>query len=124
MPGSIGQMLGKIMGPLQTAIGLGAAPFTGGMSLPMAMSGLSSMTSPGGLLGASTSPGSLPSIKAPALTSAPVGPPPTPDIPSPAGSGLSLSVPGVGATSGTGAGTSSDISNMIAQANPFAAFGQ
>lgn len=126
----MGSMFRKIMGPLMTAGGVIAAPFTGGATLPIAMSGLTDMMGPGGVLGASTTPGALPSIKAPALSSAPVGPPATPDLPGPAGSGLSLSVPGAGASSGAGAGPTGDITNLIAQAigtggggNPFAAFG-
>lgn len=136
MPSSLGKLFGagsmfnKILGPLMTVGGAVAAPFTGGATLPLAMSGLSSMTAPGGVLGGSATPGAIPSIKAPALSSAPIGPPATPDIPGPAGSGLSLSVPGAGASSGTGAGPNADIANLIAQAmgtggggNPFASFG-
>jgi hypothetical protein len=128
MPGAMSGVLGKIMGPLMMAVGAGAAPFTGGATLPLAMGGLQQTMSPGGLLGTTPASGA-PTIKAPALTSAPVGPPAAPDIPTPAGSGLSLSVPGAQPSGTSGAGTSGDITNLIAQAmgtgggSPFAAFG-
>lgn len=122
-------MFNKILGPLMTVGGAVAAPFTGGATLPLAMQGLSSMTGPGGVLGGSTTP-TIPSIKAPAITSAPMGASSTSDIPTPAGQGLSLSVPGAGASSGTGAGTNTDLASLIAQSigtggggNPFATFG-
>lgn len=132
MPGVMGGALGKSMGPIMTALGTALAFVPGGQAFaaPLAMGGLSQMMGQGGVLGPSAPPAGLPSIKAPALSSAPMGPPATPDIPSPAGSGLSLSVPGAGASSGTGAGTNTDITNLIAQAvgtggggSPFAAFG-
>jgi hypothetical protein len=124
----------KALGPAEAVGGLGATALSGGslapVAMPIAMSGLSSMTGPGGILAPSTPGAAMPSIKAPALSSAPIGPPAMPDIPGPAGSGLSLSVPGAGASPGAGAGPNSDITNLIAQAmgtggggNPFAAFG-
>lgn len=126
MPGVMSGGLGKAMGPLMMAIGLGAAPFTGGMTLPLAMGGLTQSMGPGGVLG--TSPASAPSIKAPALTSAPIGPSAAPDIPTPAGSGLALSTPGAGPGPSTGAGPAGDMSQLVAQSilgggSPFAAFG-
>lgn len=126
MPGGMFQ---KIMGPLMTAGGLIAAPFTGGATLPIALSGLTSTMGPGGVLGQSTGGGALPSIKAPALTSAPIGGG-APDIPTPAGSGLTLSGGGAGPGPGSGAGVQSPevIQQAIANAmggggaDPFAMY--
>lgn len=125
----MGGILNKIMGPLMTAGGLIAAPFTGGSTLGLAMGGLQNMMGPGGLLGQKP-PSATPTVAAPALTQAPMGPPATPEIPGPAGSGLALSVPGAGAQGGTGAGTAGDLANLVAQSittggggSPFAAFG-
>jgi hypothetical protein len=128
MPGSMGGLFHKIMGPLMGAGGLIAAPFTGGATLPVALSGLTDMMSPGGVLGGSTTP-TMPSIKAPALSAAPMGES-TPNIPTPAGAGLTLSGGGAGPGPGAGAGVQSPdvLSQAIASAmggpgaNPFAAF--
>jgi hypothetical protein len=120
MPSSFGQLFGKIMGPLMAVGGAAAAPFTGGATLPIALSGLTQTMGPGGVLGSSATP-TMPSIKAPALTSAPIGST-TPDIPTPAGSGLTLAGGGAGAGPGTGAGVQSP--DVIQQAVANAMGGQ
>ena len=130
MPSVLGSGFTKAMGPLMMAVGLGAAPFTGGATLPLAMSGLTQSMGQGGVLGPSAPSGAaMPSIKAPALTAAPMGG--GPEIPTPAGAGLSLSGGGAGPGAGTGAGVQSPdvINQAIASAmggqgaNPFAAYG-
>jgi hypothetical protein len=110
-------MFQKIMGPLMGVGGLVAAPFTGGATLPIALSGLTQTMGPGGVLGPSGG-AAPPSIKAPALTSAPLGGGAAPDIPTPAGSGLTLSGGGAGAGPGSGAGVQSPevIQQAIANA--------
>ena len=127
MPSVMGSGFTKAMGPLMMAVGLGAAPFTGGATLPLAMGGFQQSIGSGGVLGPSATPGALPSIKAPALSAAPGAPP---ELPTPAGAGLTLSGGGTGPSPGTGAGVQSPdvLSQAIASAmggtgaNPFAAF--
>lgn len=138
MPSALGGIMGAIkplmsmIGPLGTALGIAGAPATGGASLLAALPSVAStgMGLAQNFMGQQQP--TLPSIKAPALTAAPIGPVATPDIPTPAGGGLSLAVPGAGASPSSGAGSAAggDIANLIAQAlgtggggSPFAAFG-
>jgi hypothetical protein len=119
-------MFQKILGPLMTGGGLIAAPFTGGATLPIALSGLTSMTGPGGVLG--SSPSTPPSIKAPALTAAPMAGSDMASIPTPAGQGLSLSGGGAGAGGGAGVQSPDVIQQAVANAmggqsaDPFAMY--
>lgn len=118
----MGSIIQKVMGPLMTAGGLIAAPFTSGATLPMAMGGLSQMTSPGGVLGSSAGTTTPPSIAAqPSTSAAPIiaGT----QLPTSAGSGTATFNP----TAMASAGSPDAMSNMIAQnlfssANPFAAW--
>ena len=124
MPSVLGSGFTKAMGPLMTAGGLIGAPFTGGMTLPLAMGGLQQMVGPGGVMGPSATPPTMPSIAAPAMSAAPMS---SPEMPSPAGAGLTPNVPGPGATAAQGAGTAGNLgmdiaSNLLGPANPFAQY--
>ena len=127
MPSVLGSGFTKAMGPLMTAIGTGLMFVPGGQAFgaPMAMGGLQSMTSQGGVLGPSAP--SAPSLTPPPpqMAAAPSGASPT--LPSTAGSGLSSFVAGAGPSSGAGAGVAGDMgtdiaSNLLSSANPFAQY--
>jgi hypothetical protein len=126
MPSVLGGGFTKAMGPLMTAIGTGLMFVPGGQAFgaPMAMGGLQSMMGQGGVLGPSTP--KMPSLTAPApaMSAAPMS---SPEMPSPAGAGLTPTVPGPGAASSQGAGTAGTLgtdiaSNLLSSQNPFAQY--
>lgn len=123
MPSVLGSGFTKAMGPLMMAIGLGAAPFTGGATLPLAMGGLTQSMGQGGVLGPTTP--TMPSLTPP-HSSAAAAPMVSPSLPTPAGAGLSMTAPGAGTTPSAGAGTgdygNQIASNLLSSANPFAAY--
>lgn len=119
MPSVLGSGFSKIMGPLMTAGGLIAAPFTGGATLPLALSGATSMMGQGGILGPKT-PSAVPPPPAPAITGA--APMTAPESPSTPGAGLSLNTPG-GGSAGAGGDYGQQIaSNLLSSSNPFAQY--
>lgn len=120
----------KALGPAEAAGGLAATALSGGslapVAMPIAMSGLTQMTGPGGVLAPSTP--TAPSIKAPALAAAPMASSDMPSIPTPAGQGLSLSGGGAGTGGGAGVQSPDVIQQAIANAmggqgaDPFATY--
>lgn len=110
----------KVMGPLMTAVGFGAAPFTGGATIPIGVAGTADMMSPGGVLGPSPST-PAPSIAAgPSTSAAPIiaGT----QLPTSAGSGTSTFNPTAVATATPDTMANTVASNLFSTANPFAQF--
>jgi hypothetical protein len=125
MPSGLSSILGKSMGPLETAIGLGMSIFGGPagimMGAPMALGGVTQMTGPGGVAGPSLTP-TLPSqTPPPNVAATPMGG--APSMPSSAGGGLSMTTPGAGAGTGGAPDMGSQIaSNLLSSNNPFAQY--
>lgn len=115
MPGGIGDIFRKALGPIMTGVGVVGAPFTAGATLPLALGGLSEMAGPGGIMGPSSAlPSLAPPKGTPALSAGPSFTPP----PAPVSGGLSLSTSGAGPGAGAGAGAdmSSSSPEVLQQA--------
>ena len=122
----------KALGPLLIAGGAASEYFFPGNPIGMSAigSGIGQTTGQGGLLsGLLGNNPNIPTTPTPSrnLAAAPMGSPPTPDIPTSAATGISTFVPGAGAGAGTGAGPAADpyaqmiASNMMTN-NPFAIY--
>ena len=119
----MGSIMQKIMGPLMTAAGIGAAFIPGGQAAAPGLitGGLEQMSSQGGVLG--PNPSAVPP-SSPVSSVAPTpGVPAMPETSTPAGQGFALTVPGAGPTGASSADTMSQgiAANMMAN-NPFAAY--
>lgn len=110
----------KLLGPIETGVGLALAYPTAGATLPLALSGASSMIQPGGVLG--PSPGTpAPSIAAgPSTSAAPIiaGT----QLPTSAGSGTSTFNPTAVASAMPDTMANQVASNLFSTANPFAQY--
>jgi hypothetical protein len=125
----MGQNIGRVLGGVGPIAGLASSFIPGvGPFIGPAITALSTMLP--GLIGGGPKAPSLTPPSAPTTSAAPMGPPPTPEIPTSSATGISTFTPGPGPSSAAGAGPiGTDLSpyaNMIASNmmtnNPFAMF--
>ena len=120
MPSSMSGILGKVMGPLQTALGIGMSVFGGPAGIaagaPLALSGLNQTLGPTGFGGSPSQPGATPPTAPVVATSgAPPSAPPT------IGPGLSLTNPIASASTSPDAMSQGIASNIMAN-DPFSIY--